>query len=746
MSSNDQLVPEANLEPLSGGAFAVAPTQLDDGQNTAVYKTFFSLPAALLQGYQSLATTIGGKTDEDAFPEGTWQFYVNYALREDTARHATETHGFDTLFNQRGINLRQQDRMTAWAMAAISILHSYDDLLKNEWRERVYTSIATDVADEMTDSVSNLYRRWELQRPYRRGHDAKPHHSYARYRRDQFDRFLEAEMDKFTPEQQQAWVIAVRQATQKQLTAYQEQLSILAYLEPHVHEEKRRPFSLTDAQIGIIYKEQYYLLPIHDPATGTAQSVQTIRAQIGAILADAEVENGRSPNGRSPNGRSPVHLMSIARIKRGRWGALRPQLNPELSEGLAQLRMAPILLNFDKRPFHRPLSQIRQAERGIGDHAMTIFDTGNSFVFDLSHIFFDGTWGAALAEIISGEAAAWAAYLQATPAPAPQAEQAIEPLWLPIHRADWDVFEAQPHIITEAFAETGMVEFKPIRRLRQLLKQRENLRSFTINDILTVYRALHALNYKPSDKLVRMLKKLSATEAADGVIHAAITAVKQSGGENPAILIPVDASRPIPRERVHPLSLSIPVTDPDLQLLHEKTIQAATHDDPLFAEYREQYLIALGNLGQLLNQLKEDAVCGKTHSINAIELLAHLPIGLQRLLDRIPDRIGLLNDIIKGREVFSNVGAVAPSSSLTRFITAKDDNENKLLAWGVLTDAAGNMRLSLRDFRPHVAALVASGYQELANRITQDYLDSYAVGLNLFIRELLEIGEHPLTR
>jgi len=223
------------------------------------------------------------------------------------------------------------------------------------------------------------------------------------------------------------------------------------------------------------------------------------------------------------------------------------------------------------------------------------------------------------------------------------------------------------------------------------------------------------------------------------VIHAAITAVNQSSGENPAILIPVDASRTLPRERVHPLALSIPVTDPDLHLLHEKTIQAASHNDPLFAEYHQQYLTALGNLGQHLNQLKEDAVQGNTHSINAIELLAHLPIGLQRLLDRVPDRVGLLNDIIKGREVFSNVGAVAPGSSLTRFITAKDDNENKLLAWGVLTDAQQQMRLTLRDFRPHVAALVACGYQELANRITQDYLDSYANGLNRFIRELLKI-------
>jgi hypothetical protein len=60
--------------------------------------------------------------------------------------------------------------------------------------------------------------------------------------------------------------------------------------------------------------------------------------------------------------------------------------------------------------------------------------------------------------------------------------------------------------------------------------------------------------------------------------------------------------------------------------------------------------------------------------VSAIKLLAHLPKPMQRLLDQIPQRFDVLNDIIKGREVFSNVGAVAADSTLTRFMTAKDDN------------------------------------------------------------------------
>ncbi|MEE8390451.1 MAG: hypothetical protein V3S14_06595, partial [Anaerolineae bacterium] len=66
---------------------------------------------------------LAGKDPDDAFPEGTWQFYVDYALREDTARHANETHGFDTALNQHQIHLSAVDRITAWTMAAIHCLH-----------------------------------------------------------------------------------------------------------------------------------------------------------------------------------------------------------------------------------------------------------------------------------------------------------------------------------------------------------------------------------------------------------------------------------------------------------------------------------------------------------------------------------------------------------------------------------------------------------------------------------------------
>ena len=96
--------------------------------------------------------------------------------------------------------------------------------------------------------------------------------------------------------------------------------------------------------------------------------------------------------------------------------------------------------------------------------------------------------------------------------------------------------------------------------------------------------------------------------------------------------------------------------------------------------------------------------------------------------------------MLKGTEVLSNLGAAAKSSSITRFITAKDDNEQKQLTWGILTDAQGIMTITLRDFRPHVAILYNTKRKDLANLIAQDFLDTYVQGFNQFIQEVTQIA------
>ena len=56
------------------------------------------LPAPLAWLAASLLR-LAGKDPEEAFPEGTWQFYVDYALREDSLRGALSQHNVDTLRN-----------------------------------------------------------------------------------------------------------------------------------------------------------------------------------------------------------------------------------------------------------------------------------------------------------------------------------------------------------------------------------------------------------------------------------------------------------------------------------------------------------------------------------------------------------------------------------------------------------------------------------------------------------------------
>src|SRR5690606_11757154 len=105
----------------------------------------------------------------------------------------------------------------------------------------------------------------------------------------------------------------------------------------------------------------------------------------------------------------------------------------------------------------------------------------------------------------------------------------------------------------------------------------------------------------------------------------------------------------------------------------------------------------------------------------------------------IPQKIGILNEILKGREVFSNTGQVTTSSTLTRFTSARDDGATKLLVWGVMSDASGRLHIALRDFRPHVGPLRRQGRADLAQALAQDYLDSYALTVNNVVRSIQRV-------
>lgn len=702
----------------------------------AVYGAFFAGPAAVIWGYQNLLK-LAGKEVEQSFPDGQWQFYVEYALREDTARFAIETHGFDTVLRHHNLDLPLVNRLTAWVIASIYLLHQFDDLLTNEWRERTYIALLEKVTEghPQHKMVSKLYRTWEGQRPYGRGTDAAAHDSYASYRRQKFDAFLRQALSQLDEATVYHWNQAV-QVAKEELPDYLKQMSILAYLEPTAYGESRQPIPLNDACVGLIYQGRYYLIPACQPGTMTPPSFEQVQAQIAHILSQ-------------PSGASSSKLTGLAGIKRKEWLTLRPKLNQTLRDNLQKLRFAPILVNADPQHPGTPLSDLRRTERGVGDHPLTLFDTHRTFIFDASHIFFDGAWASAVAEILTREALAWGVFLRQTkPAELPDL-QPLKPLTFPFERGEPVFIQQSEQVTPEVTAETETAQIKPILALRKMFKMRSDLLQLTVNDLLILYRAYHALLYQPDPELVAALQALAQDYKTRTAGEMALEAIYPNG-DIPPVLIPIDATQKEPKQRLYPLVFEPPLYDLNMVELHRQTLaaletyQTAAPAGRLtaYAEFdrlQREYLATLAGFGQVLTKAKEIANSGEGASQGSIKLLAHMPPALQHLLDTIPGRFDVLNDLIKGREVFSNVGAVAPTSTLVRFCTAKDDNEKKTLCWGIITDANGVLRITLRDFRPHVTELIKIGRRALASQMTHHYLESYARGLNTFVEEIQRI-------
>jgi len=694
----------------------------------AKYGTMFATPAAIIWGYQNLLR-LAGKDPESAFPEGIWQFYVDYALREDTARHINETRGFDALLNENDFRLSDVDRLTAWVMASITSLHHYHQLLACEWHERT----AIWLLQELT-TTKDLYTNWERQKPYGRDSGAA-NYDYPTYRRLKFDDYLKPTLEKLSERTFKEWRNKLQELTEQSLLSYQKQMSILAYLEPGSFGETRIPIPLGQVQLGIIRDGNYYLLPICEPGTDKPLDVRTARSQIANLLL--------------PTKQTSPSLIRLARIQRTELQALRKKLNPTLQQSLAVLRLAPILINADRSGSSKNLlAEIRQGERGVGDHALTIFDTGTSFVFDQSHIFFDGAWGTALAEIMTNEALSWAVYLNLL-SPALQAETMIyTTLSLSFDNSDTRMIQAAPKVLPEVGAESDKVDIKASLELKRYFKERSDDLRLTINDLLVLYRAIHAATYQPSKNMVQALDEFAAKQP--GVGSQIKLALNDFNDLAPAILIPVDASKQTPRDRVYPMNMEVPLATLDLLHLHNESMQALSkyisdgrHDKKRFAHFdklQRRYLATLGGFGTILAKAKEIAVRGESASVGAIKLMAHLPAPVKQMLDMVPARYAKLNNLLKGTEVLSNLGAMAKSSSVSRFSTAKDDNAQKQLAWGVMTDAQGVLHISLRDFRQHVGWLRDSGRNDLANLIAQDYLNSYVQGYNQYIREVTQIA------
>lgn len=703
--------------------------------DAAVYGTFFAGPVAVLWGYQSLLQ-LAGKDPQAAFPHGLWQFYVEYALREDSARHANETVGFDKALRDIQARLLPSDRVTAWVMTAIQTLHDYHAWLENEWRERMALHLLAEMTHHLPEAkaIQGLYRRWELERPFARGPEAATNEPFSRYRARQFEAFMAQATASLPADLVARWKNTLAQRA-PDLAEYQRQMTIGAVLEPQTYHEVRQPVALSAMQVAVVYKGYYHLIPVCTPDSSHMADVATVRAQVAALM--------NAPAPLYP----PVDLRPLARLKRSHWPTILKKISPDLRESLELLRYVPIIINADPVPGNVPLAVARQAERGLGHQPLTIFDTGNSFIFDQSHIFFDGTWGAALAETMTNEATAWAMAFAFQGPPRFQPAQAPAPLQFRITLADQHILREAPTVLPEASAENTSINIGAMLNLRKSLKRRSDMLDLTVTDLMVLYRAIHAATYRPSEAL---LAALNAAIAANPKLAEPLADITRPPAYIPSVLIPIDASQHNPRERLHLLNFEVPLDELDFMSGHQRALAALRQYDQsrtdrtidrnaaweAFTEARRDYLSILAGFCSVLARAKHRAKTGDNHGLATLRLIANLPPALKTLLEKIPDKFEVLNDLLRGREVFSNLGAVVRTSSLTRFITAKDDNEQKKLAWGVLTSADNRLCLTLRDFRPHVATLQKAGLADLAQAIAQDYVDSYAHGLNRFVREL----------
>lgn len=708
---------------------------LQQGMSTfldkATYLAFYTTPSILIQGYQQLLE-LAGKDPSAAFPNGTWQFYLEFGLREDTARHACETCGLQWAIDQDGLPVDEADQLAAWMLANAWLIERYDYLIWEEWRERI---LLRQLGDFL--GYPRISTKWVTRRPY-----AVPHGvdmDYVAYRQGAFHAFvMEALSTKLREKQANQtlhdWYQDETLLNDTRLN-YRDQMTICSTLKPDDFSDQRLSIPLEQSQLAVFYNGEYHFVPVvHN---GERLDITTMRTFAQSIL-------------NTPNQRLRMAVDEILiQIPRQMQTQARQQIPKELAHDFEKLRQAPIMINWEMANSQQPLADIRQGRRGVGDHTLTLFRTDNSMVFDQSHIYFDAIWGMAISEIVTNQAIDYLRQMPTipkipTPSLRPPSCDLVPPKDISrnLRKMADKSNEVSAEInfnISDAFAE-----------VRRLLVQRHADLRLTVNDILVLYRSMYNQHYQPSKELVQALE-IAAEEGNRRQRKAAIEAMQTIGAINqvmPAFLIPIDATALDPKERIYPVTFrpQSPWTSIDPQ--HQKTYgilmrfeqslqrreKKQTWQD--FHAERTSYLEMLRMFNVLMLRYKEVALMGQSLSTRTLKILASVPKPLQSWLSSIPDRIDILNDMLKGTEVFSNAGRVADTSSLTRFITAKDDNVKKVLCWGVMTRADDTMVISLRDFRPWVMNLKASSLDEVAQMVTQDFLDGYAEGLYQYLRQL----------
>lgn len=697
----------------------------------ASYMTFYTTPAILISGYQMLLKA-AGQDPSSFFPNGVWQFYLEFGLREDTARHACETIGFQNHVARQRYVVDDADQLTACVLTAADLLVMYNDLLAQEWRER---RLLRQLGQTLDDP--RVVHRWLARRPY----DVPDHYTdYLDYRRSVFNKFqrerLMTRLTEFSAEETITEWHQEETLNEVERIEYQRQMTILSVLQPSTYSDERISLPLESCYIGIIWHGHYHLIPVYHQ--GKRLDPAEIRAMIHQ-LSEQTVAGTRAE-----------YLDElIVRIPRGAQPVIRSKLAAATQEQLELLRQAPILINWDLAEADAPLARIRQGRRGLGDHALTIFRTRSSLVFDQSHIFFDATWGMAVAEIFTNIASRHLTRLVDV-GKSKQMRPQFRPVSLRLNVPPQARDELLPYVypLYEISAETVSEMVPHVNDLRRLMVQRNAALKLTMNDFLIMYRSIYNQHYRPSKGLLAALDQFGLSGPAQHkAANNAKAALNQVSTMLPAILIPIDASPTNPSARLYPVTFCPYAPWTTIPERHQEVLDLLyayrqDYDEGTWKSFntkRTEYLQLLMMFGLLMQRYKEVALDGNSFSTVTLKILAGVPKRLQKMLRDIPDHIDILNDMLKGTEVFSNVGRVADDSSLWRFITAKDDNHKKELCWGVMTRTDDMMVVTLRDFRPAVVALMNSGAPHLAYQITSEFLEGYVRGLEDFVVELTDI-------
>ncbi|MFB0546541.1 MAG: FHA domain-containing protein, partial [Anaerolineae bacterium] len=619
------------------------------------YGAFITGPAAILTMIQKLR----GKDVKEAFPQGTWQFYTQFGLREDEARHANETLGYHR--NVPG-DAQEVDVISSWIYQIICTYFEYDALLENEWTERILLRLVDEVIEEeiiesilkergekipdsQTQKIKVQIRRenvekiererdklkrslnlvniksdWIKVRPYKRDRNIVDE-TYPQYRRRVLLAYF-ADRIRNLPStmEDRIWDKYYALLSEKDLDAYQEQMSILYSLKPGKYLEEKEAIPLWKAKVALILKGRYYLIDVcaRDEHGNLLLFDPNEREDEGTPLILRVDKNGRLWD---ESGASVIiDRKGVVRIEEEhhRSGLLRPIPPQELKRKVAEilhhsqqpgpdpsrvdlllvdapraeqanlrglldarsrweleeLRKAPVILNWDLQDYNQTLGDIRTNRRGIGDHAMTIFRTDRSFVFDQSHIFFDAIWGIALSQTMTDRAIESYEEFEKIPDIEPRGaldskqEKRRRDSSYPLHLRSNRRFERAAERYQgreDVSVENRDIDLAKIKQLRRLLKK-AGIR-ITVNDILTLYRSIYDPLYDSEVVSMGLGVQLARPElrreaAIDPKKMEAARLIDETLEEmrsaNPSLLIPMDASFVDPKERLFPTTFRNP--------------------------------------------------------------------------------------------------------------------------------------------------------------------------------------------